>query len=564
MKKILSILLAVAVTISFMPATSFAAAKTSKGFPPGIRVEAKSTNVFGRVNHQDSDLESIRQQVMDMIDETYAESVFDEKYYAAPVFAEITQVYDQLAEKVGNAKKLDDLVQEGMFGYMLTDELAEEIEMIAYLGGLTKQNGIKGANALDKCISDLEQYKKTVFAQYKLSKYNNWYQDIISEFKSDINAEMNKLKKDPSFAGCAKVKAMIAVYDTDDEEYGDDDWIMIIGDDDEGDDNEFYLDEDKLVYTNEELTSNIEMMQSSLMSYVEEVLAKYAEENSLKETSTKYTQMSEKLTKYAEGFTKRAKKYPDIESIFAEYQASTWKLYEIAGLDDEGDNSMVEPSGSDLVRLMRGIEEIYMSYDLTKYSETQRGKMDELYYNYLYDYAYSFRYTKAEAKTMETRAAARAKYLKKVKAKFDKFPVKTVELKNKRTNLYNKLVKKYRTDGKKKYDQKKVSAQLKKAKAAMNKATEPEQVVEIYHEYVTKLNGTIKKFTVKTSKKGKGTITKTTKVKYGKNFTVKFTPKAGYKIKKITVDGKKLKKLKNKYTFKKVKKAHRIKVVFGK
>ena len=304
------------------------------------------------------------------------------------------------------------------------------------------------------------------------------------------------------------------------------------------------------------------MMHTSLLAYAEQVLADYAEAKSVKTSSSKYEKMSEKLTAYADDFPKRAKQYPDIESIYDEYCDSMWKMYEMAGLAD--DDSMVAPSTSDCIRLMKGVDEIYMSYDLTKYSETQKMKMEELYWNYAYDEIYNFRYTKAEAKTMETRAAAREKFLKNVKKKFDRFPVKTVELKNKRKSAYDKLVKKYKTDGKKKYDQKKVRDLLKKAKAAMNKVTEPEDVSGVYQEYVSKLNKTINKYTVKTSKKGKGTITKTKKVKYGANFTVKFTPKAGYKIKKITVDGKKLKKLKNKYTFKKVKKAHKIKVVFGK
>ena len=52
-------------------------------------------------------------------------------------------------------------------------------------------------------------------------------------------------------------------------------------------------------------------------------------------------------------------------------------------------------------------------------------------------------------------------------------------------------------------------------------------------------------------------------MKYGESHTVKLKPAKGYKIKKVTIDGKK-KKIKRKYTFNKVRKKHVVKVVFGK
>ena len=256
MKKILSILLAVAVTVCFMPEFSFAAAK-DRGLPPGVKAEARSSHVYSLIRHQDSEMENIRQQVMDLVDEAYTEFVLDEKYYAAPVYAEIAATYEAVRDKIQKAKKLDELVEDSMFGYMVAADIYESVEMFEYLGSLTIQQGIRGSNALDKLVSDVDQYRKDVFAQYKLYKYNNWYQDVISEFKSDVNAEMSKLKKAPTFAGCAKVRAMIARYDMGSEEYGDEDWIIEIDDGDYNDgDTDIYIDEDKLVYTKEEITDS--------------------------------------------------------------------------------------------------------------------------------------------------------------------------------------------------------------------------------------------------------------------------------------------------------------------
>ena len=542
MKKILSILLAIAVTISFMPAASFAATD-------------------GNVKHQDDELIYMKQQVIEVLDDFYEESVMDDSYYVEDVYQEINNLYDTACQKVRDAKKLEDFLQDGLFGYVLSDELMAMCEMIEYLGTLTKQQGIYGDDALSKCIADLEKYKAEVFKTYNLSKYNNWYQDIIEEYRFDIEDAIAELKENPSFAGCAKVESMIEKIDAEEDD-DDFDWSTMFEDDEYEEDYIYYLDEEKFVYTKAELAEEIGEMTMCLELYKDEALKEYAAKNSLKKTSKKYKNMSAALDKIIDGFAAAAKKLPDIESIYNKYVYAMIDLEEKAGLAGEDDPNVVYPSSSDYERLYKAIEELYMSYDMTLYSETQQENMEDLFDHYAEEY--EFTYTKEEAETMESRAAAREAFVKKVKAEFDKIPVKTVELKNTRTKYYNKLVKKYKTKGKKKYNQKKVKKLLAAAKKKMNACKEPEDIEDIYEDYIYKLNGTIHKYRIKTSKKGKGTISKTKKVKYGKSCRVKFTPKAGYKIKKIYVDGKKLKKLRNSYTFKKVKKAHKIKVVFSK
>jgi hypothetical protein len=74
---------------------------------------------------------------------------------------------------------------------------------------------------------------------------------------------------------------------------------------------------------------------------------------------------------------------------------------------------------------------------------------------------------------------------------------------------------------------------------------------------------TLKTFKISITKSGKGTVTKSKAVKYGRNFTLKFKASRGYEISRILVDGKKI-KIKKSYTFKNVKKAHRVKVYFKK
>ena len=560
MKRILSIVLAIAVTICFMPEFSFAAS-SENGLPYGVKVIAKSDRVLGNVNHQGNELENMKQQALELFQEEWDEFVLDQKFYAPAVYSEMTALYKSAVDKIKNAKKIEDFLQMGMFGYTLTDDLVEYVDMIEYLSTLTIQQGIKGDNALSKAVTDLEKYKNEVFAQYKMSAYNNWYQDIISEFKLEANRKIAALKKSPSFAECARVRTFIEKYDNQgtDEDGLD---FEIEFDDDADAESLYYFDDEKLVYTKAEVTENISQMYAALNVYKVEVLSAYAEMNSVGKKSKSYTDMEKKLSDISEKFNKEAVKIPDVETIFEKYMGAMWDMDKAAGLTEN--NNLVDPSSSDILRLIKAIDELYMSYDITLYSSTQAGNLESLYLEYSEDKAYEFMYTKKEAETMESRAAARAKYVAKLKTKFDKIPVKTVELKNNRTKYYSKLVKKYKTNGKKKYNQKKVKKVLAQAKAEMNKAAEPEDIETIYEKYVEKLNKTINKYTIKTSKKGKGKISKTKKVKYGKSYTVKFTPKAGYKIKRIYVDGKKLKKLKNKYTFKKVKKPHKVRVIFKK
>lgn len=188
------------------------------------------------------------------------------------------------------------------------------------------------------------------------------------------------------------------------------------------------------------------------------------------------------------------------------------------------------------------IEKIYEKYsDDTIYTESGLEEISDIYYTVtaaLEEYVMNVEIPKDLSTRFES-------LLKKV-------PTVKVE-------LYNELVSMYKN--KAKYDQTKVTKILKEAKIAFNNTTNIDEAYEVYYEYMDRLDATIKKFTITTSKIGKGTVTKTKKVTYGSNYTVKIIPNKGYKIKSITVDGKKIKKV-SKYTFKNIKKNHTLKVVF--
>ena len=151
------------------------------------------------------------------------------------------------------------------------------------------------------------------------------------------------------------------------------------------------------------------------------------------------------------------------------------------------------------------------------------------------------------------------KFMKEVEKNFKEVPTLASELKEAK-KLTSDTLKKYL--GNKKYNQTKAKKLVNEGLKKINSAKTPDDVYALCDKYVTALEKTVNVYKISVTKSGKGSVTKSATVKYGKNFTVKIVPAAGFKIKSIVVDGKKV-KLTNAYTFKKVTKVHSIKVTFG-
>jgi BMFP domain-containing protein YqiC len=118
--------------------------------------------------------------------------------------------------------------------------------------------------------------------------------------------------------------------------------------------------------------------------------------------------------------------------------------------------------------------------------------------------------------------------------------------------------------GRRKYVQKKVRKVVKKGLRALDKVekyevSELENVAAAYEEKAEKC---IKKFRITVKKTGRGKTGRSKKVKYGDTYRIKLSPDAGERIISVTVDGRS-RKLKNAYTFRKVKKKHSIVVRFS-
>jgi hypothetical protein len=105
---------------------------------------------------------------------------------------------------------------------------------------------------------------------------------------------------------------------------------------------------------------------------------------------------------------------------------------------------------------------------------------------------------------------------------------------------------------------------VKKGLRALDKVEKYDvpELENVAEKYESKAEKCIRKFKVSVKKYGRGKAGKSAKVKYGADHKVKLMPAAGARIVRVTVDGRSV-KLKNSYTFRKVRKKHEVVVVFS-
>ncbi len=572
-RKLLALILSVAVMIAFVPSGVFAKA-TIDGKADSDSV-VNSTKTYKHIKTKtkgipkytikiaDTDFDEIRQEVVEYLQEYYG-LVKDEDRYNPDVYKEIKTIYDSEMEFINSSTSVEDITTQGLFGLTLTERTGMALEMIEILSDYTLRNGYSD---LPTVISESKNRTKDVFSAYKKADYNTYYWEIISSKKDEFlesfdkipnaDSEINKLYSGlTGYAECALIESEMREYAPDGYfEDEDDGFEVVIYVGEEGADY-FDLLYDHWVYSNEDLKQGRMSAFESLKSFAYELEDLYAEKNPKDKKGLK------KLKKENEEFlldidSKMDKAYTaeDILEIIDEaYEYMYQESVEIEKLDEK-----VQPTYGDVIRLQTAIDDLAQNYIKTNYSEKKWAEIESLFDEEMYRAADSLTYTKEQAATKETRKAARDEYVLSIKKKADKILNKIQE------PYYNKLAKAYK--GKAKYDKNKVSKLLAKASDELSKYTSKSDLKKVYDTYKAKLDKALSEFKITTSVKGKGTISPTKKVQYGKNYTVKFKAKKGYKIQSVKVDGKKVSKRKIKkssYTFKNVKKAHKIVVTFVK
>lgn len=520
--KILALVLAITIAFSVLP-TAFAANIGS------TTEKLKRTESFGKgkvISHVNDDVVYLKQALVELLDESMSYFKGPDYYYIG-VWREAQQLYKDEVNRIYSLNSLKDLVVDSFFGYMPNETTMEVAMKIEGLSNLNKT--IVKSNKDLKTISD--EFKSDTLADIALMRradYNDYYWDKIVDYKTQFLNDVAGIK---TFSDYIEVENTWEYFFENDEiDFEDMDLEELL---------EYGMDFadffDKEFYSKNELSSYTEFLEVGL----------YVMLDSLDEQG--YDVYTDKVYTIIDNFVSSVGKIQYIEGISKEYNKTVSKLAAAVGFEVGGDREPATVSVKK--RMQKRIDALYFSYNFRNYSDEMWGVMTEIYED-----------ASSVVSAAEYKDQIDEKFYKSVAAEMKEIRTYAQQLKEEKAVAIEAL-REYL--GNKKYNQTKVKALVNEGTKKINAATDLYDVYDICEAYLAKLEKTVNIYKITVSKSGKGAVTKTANVKYGSNFTVKIVPAAGYKIKSIVVDGKKV-KLTNNYTFKKVVKAHTIKVTFGK
>ena len=561
-RRIVAILAAIAMVLSLAPFSGDSARasgsviKNMKAAGAKIvRKNGKKCYAFStKADFSGDSLEETKGLVHAFIDEMYEYAVQDQSMYAANVWKEIQNSYSKINSAIDNAKRVKDLLISDGFEMYLTDELAEEVEIMTALGYMIKHY-IKN----DKDISKLAKRTKKSLNELKKdvekSDFNNFYWGRLQNLFKDAFNDLKKVKSVREFILAdyeiseweADVRTSIATA-SDEIDYP------------KGEDEEVY-DE----YDPGELLISIEDGEEEVIIIIigGEYEGYIKNKNEVEEA--RWLQVS-RLKEFAQRSGKKTKKEKEkAEKAIDKFKKNTLNKIEDTDKIEEAGGKKIEEMMSkagvkirevtrrEFVDTAKQYNSLTSDYSRTDYHEGKWGLVERAFFEtkdiienaeYNYELYGLIPYLKSRADKVITLKKQFAKERKRIR----------------------KALKAYTKKGnRKKYNQKKIKKLIRQfdAKVKKIKDYDVDNLLTLEEKYIGKAKDCINRYKITVKKKGKGYAGKSKKVKYGESHTVKLKPAKGYKIKKVTIDGKK-KKIKRKYTFNKVRKKHVVKVVFGK
>ena len=560
-RRIVAILAAIAMVLSLAPFSGDSARASGsviKNMKVAgakiVRKNGKKCYAFStKADFSGDSLEETKGLVHAFIDEMYEYAVQDQSMYAANVWKEIQNSYSKINSAIDNAKRVKDLLISDGFEMYLTDELAEEVEIMTALGYMIKHY-IKN----DKDISKLAKRTKKSLNELKKdvekSDFNNFYWGRLQNLFKDAFNDLKKVKSVREFILAdyeiseweADVRTSIATA-SDEIDYP------------KGEDEEVY-DE----YDPGELLISIEDGEEEVIIIIigGEYEGYIKNKNEVEEA--RWLQVS-RLKEFAQRSGKKTKKEKEkAEKAIDKFKKNTLNKIEDTDKIEEAGGKKIEEMMSkagvkirevtrrEFVDTAKQYNSLTSDYSRTDYHEGKWGLVERAFFEtkdiienaeYNYELYGLIPYLKSRADKVITLKKQFAKERKRIR----------------------KALKAYTKKGnRKKYNQKKIKKLIRQfdAKVKKIKDYDVDNLLALEEKYIGKAKDCINRYKITVKKKGKGYAGKSKKVKYGESHTVKLKPAKGYKIKKVTIDGKK-KKIKRKYTFNKVRKKHVVKVVFG-
>ena len=522
-KKALTILLAVTLTVAFMPSLAFAA---NTGTTTQI---VRAMPYKYTISNVGSTLEQVRQAVLTQLENSYDENIGKESHYCSAVWSEISDTYSTTKAKIEAAETIDDLGT--IVGSSLATKayISDAMDILTGLGELTTQK-VTSSSDLNDLKATLRSDLKKGEASYSEEDYNAFYWQKYLDKDAELTDEINDIH---TFAKYILAKNDIDEYfplpDSSDSSVIDLTNLLtsLLGSSDTDFDTSWIYSEAKIEMYKEMSIANLDEFTTTTLKALGYSGNKNAEINKIKAS-----------------FESGLADIPDIQGIDTAYADTITQIVKATGVSMD----YKKATNASKIKLLNKLEDIYYEYKESNYSEDSWQEIDDIY-----ETAAEFVSSSDMAVQINDSVATA------MRTAINKVPTYSVELASAKADAVAQL-KTYKH--KKKYNHKKVVAVISRGVVAINKCTTLDDVDSTYYKYVAKVKATIKKFKIKTSKVGKGTISKSKKVKYGSKYTVKIQAKAGYRIYAVYVDGK-YSKLKNSYKFKNVKKPHTVKVIFA-
>ena len=521
-RKVYVILMSVIMMVTFLPQVSF-----------GASVPISGSDLNARLRIASGDLDYMKQNMFELIDQVQAESVDEERYYCPEVLASIDESLAEAREMVESADSVNDFLDISLDGeYSMVTRLTNLLVEVVSLGEMTRQY-VTGSGDLKRMKADLTKRCKDAFGQLKRAKYDDYYWGRVEETRKEMNQTISSVKTFRDY-----VRADSTLYGVEDliwdsvYSYEEDDFDLDDLELDEEEEEEYGPATGGWIYTKEQVADFRSSMIKAINDYISKDLKTYG-----------YTGKATAFTTIKENYQKKIKATPDVDEMYWFMQEAIREINEKAGIDP--DLELIP--NSDRLRMLSKLKDVYYGYKRINYNMENWYKLETIYSDAC-----------RNVNKLYLPSQLTDKLVTNMKAKMDKVPSEKVTLpKAKKAAI--KMLKKYRN--KKKYNQKKAAPIVKKGIREINACKYSDEVNPILFKYIAKAERTLKKYKIRTVKKGPGKVTKTRLVRHGDVWTVKFTPKAGRRIRSIRIDGKKV-KLQNQYTFKNVKKKHTVKVVF--
>ena len=521
-QKFFAMLLALSMAVSIVPA-------------PALAYTTGETMENGKVvRNVEQDIDGYRQDVLASLNMTYNESVLSRQYYCGPVWKELNTVYKAERKRILSATKLSQLID-----LSLQDAVRQyytAANRIQVLGSLTIQR-VQSKKDLNRLRKDLKANLKDIRSNYRRKDYNAYYWDIFQDKDAELSSAINRVLTKNTFVAYAD--AYYALQELSYDAGDDDDFDFDISIEDnleDEDETDPYYSPDFLgqwIYTKNEL----EEIRSGMVEGVNAYVTKGLKAQGYKGSTAKFDSILDK-------FESDVNRIQVAETLAERYE----KVIKTIDAKAKLKRNQNPPTVANIIRMQDKMTALYLrNYKEKNYSASGWMDLETVYTSALYE-------------VQELTQASRLNngLLTKLKKKLDKVPTLKQELAKAKKDAIAEL-KAYRKNPR--YNQKKVKPIVKKGIAAIKRCKTVEQVSAVSGKYVAKAEKTVRKFKVRVRKKGKGKVTKSAVVEYGDSYTVTLTPKAGHRIKKVTINGKR-RKLRNSYTLKNIRRNYKIKVIF--